>query len=527
MITKIQITLIVFLFCQISITYSFNDNKDSLKLDTSLIYKELADFRFLKNLDSLSNQYYVKQSLAMLYVDSVTETEIDSTEVSRFSDSVYIARLAKIPSIIDLSYNDRVKAYINVYTAKKREKVEIMLGLTNFYFPIFERVLDEYDLPLELKYLPVIESALNPRAVSRVGATGLWQFMYSTGKLYNLEINSFVDERRDPIASSYAAARFLKDLYQMFGDWTLVIAAYNCGPGNVKKAIRRSGGNTNYWDIYYRLPRETRGYVPAFIAATYALNYYEEHNLRPQPIDLGLANDTVIITEQLHLKQVSEVLGLPIQLIRDLNPQYRRDIIPAIKQSYALKIPVDFTSSFIDMQDSIFAYNDEKYFDPSKKLKAPGKYTPYSAPPPRNSTKLIYKVKPGDNLGYISEWYGVGLSELRYWNNVRRNLIRVGQKLVVYVPDKDKEKYERINSMSFAEKQASIGKPAKAQVAVKKDKPGEDPQYLYYTVQRGDNLWSIAKKYPGVSAENIRSINNIANTRSLAPGQRLKIRKKS
>jgi membrane-bound lytic murein transglycosylase D len=518
------------LFLQYQRGFSSNENKDSLKIDTSSAHEELSHFLFHRNLDSLSNLFYVQQSLSMKYLDSLSakSTNTDTTAIPVFPDSVYIDRLAKIPSVFDLSFNSKVKSYLNVYTQKKRDKVEIMLGLTDYYFPIFERILDEYNLPNELKYLPVIESALNPRAVSRAGATGLWQFMYSTGKLYKLEINSFVDQRRDPIASSYAAAHFLSDLYEMFGDWTLVIAAYNCGPGNVKKAIRRTGGKTNYWDIYYRLPRETRGYVPAFIAATYTMNYYEDHNLKPRPIDMSLATDTLMISEELHLKQVSEVLGLPLQIIRDLNPQYKRDVIPAITRSYSLKIPVEYVTAFIDLQDSIFTYKDNLYFDPNKKLKAPAKYTAYTAPPPKNSAKLYYKVKPGDNLGYISEWYGVGLSQVRYWNGIRRNLIKVGQKLVIYVPESEKSKYTNINSMSFAEKQASIGKSVKPSntASTSKSKSKTDHKYEYYTVRRGDNLWTIAKKYPGVSADNIRALNNISNTRKLAPGQKLKIRKK-
>lgn len=522
------ITILSALLFQYQTSFSIEEYKDSLKLDTCRVQEDLSDFLFYKNLDSLTNLFYVQRALSMCHLNWYAANEGDSSFIPTFPDSVYIERLARIPSVFDLSFNDKVKAYLDVYTKKKRDKVEIMLGLTDYYFPIFERVLDEYDLPHELKYLPVIESALNPRAVSRAGATGLWQFMYSTGKLYKLEINSYVDERRDPIAASYAAASFLRDLYQMFGDWTLVIAAYNCGPGNVKKAIRRSGGKTNYWDIYYRLPRETRGYVPAFIAATYTLNYYKEHNLLPKPIDMSMATDTLMISEELHLKQVSEVLGLPLQVLRDLNPQYKIDIIPAINKSYALNIPVEYVDPFIDYQDSIFTYMDDVFFDPDKKLKAPANantYAAYAAPPPKNSAKLIYRVKSGDNMGFISEWYGVGLSELQNWNNIHRNLIKVGQNLVVYVPSNQKEKYEKINSMSLAEKQATIGKSVKP-TNTQPAKIHSDSEYEYYTVRSGDNLWTIAKKFPGVSADNIKDLNSITDTRSLAPGQKLKIRRK-
>jgi membrane-bound lytic murein transglycosylase D len=242
-----------------------------------------------------------------------------------------------------------------MYTQNKKELVGVMIGLSDYYFPLFEEILDLYQLPQEFRFLPIIESALNPRAVSRVGATGLWQFMYGTGRMYKLTINSYVDERRDPIASSHAAARFIKDLYSIYKDWTLVIAAYNCGPGNVNKAIRRAGGKKNYWDIYYYLPRETRGYVPAFIAANYAYYYHKEHNIKPQPINIPLTSDTIMVNQLLHLQQVAEVIGVPINLLRDLNPQYKQDVIPAKDRAFTLKLPADAVGPFIDKEKEIYA----------------------------------------------------------------------------------------------------------------------------------------------------------------------------
>ena len=246
--------------------------------DTVPIPEEIKLSSFENNLDSLVHLWYVSQTGNSKEYSLVEDVE-DETIVARFPDSVYIDRLSRIPSLLELSYNNIVRNYIHVYTGKRKENLEIMLGLSEYYFPIFDEIFDYYDIPNELKYMSVIESALNPRAVSRVGAVGLWQFMYGTGRMYGLTINSIVDERRDPIKSTHAAARFVKDLYKIYQDWVLVIAAYNCGPGNVNKAIRRAGSRTNYWDIYYFLPRETRGHVPAYIAATYAMNYYQEHNL--------------------------------------------------------------------------------------------------------------------------------------------------------------------------------------------------------------------------------------------------------
>lgn len=387
---------------------------------------------FSNNLDSLLNLWYIQQALdTNNFVDGV---EIDSVGIhSNIPDSVYINRLAQINSIIDLPFNSIVRSYINVYTQKKRDRVEVMLGLTDYYFPIFEEILDLYQLPTELRMLPVIESALNPRAVSRVGATGLWQFMYGTGRMYKLTINSYIDERRDPIASSHAAARFLKDLYSIYKDWTLVIAAYNCGPGNVNKAIRRSGGKRNYWDIYYYLPRETRGYVPAFIAATYALTYHKEHNLNPIAMNLPLVSDTIMVNDMLHLNQVAEVLNMPISTLRDLNPQYKMDIIPAKGKSYVLRIPMESVGQYIDNEQKIFAYKDSVYFNPNNRID-PAKFkSSYQYDVPSGSKKLVYRVKEGDVLGTIARRHGVSVSQLRSWNNIRGNIIRVGQKLTIYV----------------------------------------------------------------------------------------------
>ena len=273
-----------------------------------------------------------------------------------FTPEEYIERLRRMPTIMEMGYNDIVQRFIDRYMGRLRHSVSYMLGAANFYVPIFEEALEAYQVPLELKYLPVIESALNPKAVSRVGATGLWQFMLGTGKMYGLEVNSLVDERRDPVRASYAAARYLRDLYRIFGDWNLVIAAYNCGPGNINKAIRRSGGFKDYWQLYPYLPAETRGYVPAFIAANYAMTYYCEHNICPMTTKLPLQTDTIVVDRDVHLEQIAAVLDLDIEMLRSLNPQYRRDIVTGTSNKYAIRLPMADTGRFIDMQDSIYNY---------------------------------------------------------------------------------------------------------------------------------------------------------------------------
>ena len=302
------------------------------------------------DLDSLLNVY-----MAKTYLEEDSDCNMrDINPV--FTKEEYIDRLSRIPSVMEMAYNDVVQKFIDRYSGRLRHSISYMLGASNFYIPIFEEALEAYQLPLELKYLPVIESALNPLAVSRVGATGLWQFMITTGKQYGLQVNSLTDERRDPVKASYAAARYLKDLYRVFGDWNLVIAAYNCGPENINKAIHRSNGEKDYWQIYPYLPKETRGYVPAFIAANYIMTYYSLHNICPMSTRLPAKTDTVMVNRNVHLEQVAEVVGINIDLLRSLNPMYRRDIVPGHTEPCPLRLPQTEVGKFIDMQDSVYNY---------------------------------------------------------------------------------------------------------------------------------------------------------------------------
>ena len=332
--------------------------------------EELIEFpeAMTYDLDSLLNLYMSKN-----YLTGTNDCEMKDVNPT-YPREVYIERLSRIPSVMELAYNDVVQRFIDRYTGRLRYSVSYMLGAMNFYMPIFEEALEAYQLPLELKYLPIIESALNPKAVSRVGATGLWQFMIGTGKQYGLEVNSLVDERRDPVKSSYAAARYLKALYKIFGDWNLVIAAYNCGPENINKAIRRAraaNGKTqegdvltpadkDYWHIYPYLPAETRGYVPAFIAANYIMTYYCEHNICPMTTRLPAQTDTIVVKRNVHLEQVAAVLGLDADMLRSLNPEYRRDIIPGLTKPSAIRLPLADAGRFIDNEDSIYNYRADE-----------------------------------------------------------------------------------------------------------------------------------------------------------------------
>jgi len=307
---------------------------------------------------------YDLDSLLNLYMNNTYLSEDENCRMKdynpTFSREEYIDRLSRIPAVMEMPHNDAVQQCIDRYAGRLRRSVSLMLGASNFYMPIFEEALEAYGLPLELRYLPIIESALNPKAVSRAGAAGLWQFMPTTGKQYGLKLNSLVDERRDPIKASYAAAHLLRDLYKVFGDWNLVIAAYNCGPGNINKAIARSGGKRDYWAIYPYLPRETRGYVPAFIAANYIMTYYCDHNICPMQTRLPLQSDTIMINRNVHLQQIADVCGINIEELRTLNPSYRRDIIPGATEPCILRLSQADVTKFIALEDSIYNYrNDE------------------------------------------------------------------------------------------------------------------------------------------------------------------------
>jgi len=491
--------------------------------DTIIIRSDINQEKITADLDSLTASWYVKMALA-----NNPEFFSYDTVGTVYPDSVYSERLSKINSIIQLRYNSIIRNHIHVYTIKKRDKFRVMLGLKDYYFPMIEDIFDSYGLPGELKYMAVIESAMNPNAVSRMGATGLWQFMYSTGRFYGLTINSVVDERRDPVKSTHAAAKYIKDLYNIYKDWILVIAAYNCGPGNVNKAIRRSGNKKDYWEIYYRLPRETRGYIPQYVAAAYAINYYPEHNIQPLPVNFPVATDTIVINKDIHLVQISEVMKIPLGELRALNPQYRTGLVPGSTKPYALTLPLSHLGDFIDLNDTIRRYKPDVYLNRTIRIEDPSRSI-WAPPDIKGKVKLIYTVKEGDNLGYISEWYRVGLSELRYWNNIYRNTIRIGQKLAIYVDPLKSEYYSKVNSMSFADKQAMIGKsiPVNSQVATARQGAETDGEYITHTVRYGDTIWDIVKLYDSVTITEVLSLNNISDPQKIQVGQKLRIKKKS
>ncbi len=495
----------------------------TMETDTIIISSDNNSERITRDLDSLMSTWYVKLALK-----STPEEFHGDTLALQFPDSVYESRLGKINSIISLPFNNIIRNHIQVYTVRQRDKFAVVLGLKDYYFPMIEDIFDSYGLPAELKYMAVIESALNPNAVSRMGATGLWQFMYSTGRMYGLTINSVVDERRDPIKSTHAAARFLKDLYGIYNDWNLVIAAYNCGPGNVNKAIKRSGNRKDYWQIYYKLPRETRGYLPQYLAATYAVNYYQEENIRAAQLNIPVATDTIMVNKDIHLAQISAVMGIPQGELQALNPQYRTGLIPGASKPMALILPMNHLGDFIDLTDTIRGYKPDLYLSKATRIADPSRSS-YLPAEIKGKAKIIYTVQDGDNLGFISEWYKVGLQDLRNWNNIYLNTIRVGQKIVVYVDKTKSEFYSNINTMSFADKQALVGKAVPSNIQpVMVSEPGEtDGEFLTYTVRNGDTIWDIVKMFGDVTTTQVLSLNNLSDAGKIQIGQKLKIKKKS
>ena len=382
----------------------------------------------LENTDSLIAAWNLSQSYKIDTVSQLADVN------PYFENAVYEDRLKRIPAIMDMAYNEVVQKYIDQYTGRLRHSVSYMLGASNFYVPIMEEALAQYQLPLELKYLPVIESAFNPRARSRVGAMGLWQFMAATGKRYGLEINSLVDERCNPIKASYAAARYLKDLYDIFGDWNLVIAAYNCGPNNINKAIHRAGGERDYWKICSFLPRETQGYVPAFIAANYVMNYYRVHNTQPMRVTFSSNTDTILVNRDVKMEKIASICNIDINELKALNPQYNTTLIPGYKMECILRMPQKQILTFIDLQDSI--YSDDKMAERSLSQTAdsdasPNAKTTKSTSKSSGSSPRYVTIRKGQTLSVIAKQNHTTVANLRRLNGIKGSSIRAGKKIRV------------------------------------------------------------------------------------------------
>ncbi len=484
--------------------------KDSLVDGDSQVVKpikEIVDSTSIKNLkdDALAakldekwlEELYSNRLFDTIY-KSVTELTFEAVDYPELPTDTLKARLKELDARtpFNVEYNPALESVIKSYLKHRRKYLQKLITLSDFYFPLFEQELDNHNIPLEIKYLAIVESALKPRAKSRVGATGLWQFMFSTGKMYGLDVSSYVDERSDPIKSTEAAAKYLSKLYEIFGDWDLALAAYNSGPGNVTKAIRRSGGYQNYWNIRHNLPRETAGYLPAFLANMYIFEYAEEHGFKKyRPEVAYFETDTVRVKHMITLDQVSEVTGTPIEALQFLNPSYKLDIIPVIKgENYVLRLPVDVIGEFVNNEEKIYAFAKAEFDRREKPL-----------PQFFNATDRVrYRVRSGDFLGKISRRYGVRVSDIKKWNGLRSNNLKIGQRLTIY----PRKPY--VEPVKTAKK-PTVVKPLTGDV-------------ITYVVENGDSLWSISQKFPGVSVQNIKDWNGISGNK-LKPGMKLKISK--
>ena len=456
-----------------------------------------------ENIDSLLAQWYSRRRTLtsdMLEADSVIYT-------SSIPDSVYIRKIKKLNSYIPIPYNEIVRNHIILYTEKMPTFSAKVLALGEYYLPIFEEIFDKYGLPKELKAMAIIESGFNPVARSRARAMGMWQFMYSTGRMYGLTMNSYVDERLDPIKACDAAARYLRDSYIVFGDWALAISSYNCGSGNVLKAIRRCGGSTHFWDLYRYLPRETRGYVPAFVGALYLLKYYKDYNITPNaPYSLPPQVDTFEIKKNLHFGQISEVVGVPMETLRLLNPQYIKDIIPGNEKPYVLTIPHQYTATFVDHEKDIYTYKDSIYFNPIVYSRLQDERAM------SEGRSIVHKVKKGETLGRIARRYGVTTSQIMSWNHLKSSRkLRIGQRLHIYKNGGDSKKSARASSNND-----KVSSSASTQSA-SSDAP------VYYTVKKGDTLSKIASRNK-TTLNKLLKLNNLTLKSKLIPGKKLRIK---
>ena len=531
----------------------------------------IEDSPILRALDSLANIKFFQDYYFTADASLTNVYQFPGDFIPVYSDSVYQQRIENMKqnSPIDYAFNRYVKDYIELYAVKKRQLTQRLLGLSYIYFPLFEGMLDKYELPLELKYLAVIESALNPIAGSRAGAKGLWQFMYGTGKVYGLKATSLVDDRFDPYLSTDAACRHLKDLYDLYEDWFLVLAAYNSGVGNVNKAIRRAGGTKNYWAIWPYLPAETRGYVPAFIAASYIMQYAPEHNLYPlHPGILYNGIDTVVVREPVSFDQISEVLGVPIEDIKFLNPSYKLGIIPVAKdQKYYSQLPREFIGDFISNGYTNNNYTTTKGIEKEKLLKQIKNI----------HEQQIHIVRSGESLSSIARKYHCSVSDIKKWNNLKSNTVKAGKRLIIYSgtssiastsssnnnqttdtkpeisnSSTNKEQHPNYHIVKRGETLSQISikynctineliswnnlKGYNIQVnqrllihppAAKNDSASSEinkqVKYRYYTVKEGDTLWDIAQQFDGVTVDEIKKLNNLRSNR-ISVGQKLKIK---
>jgi membrane-bound lytic murein transglycosylase D len=555
---KLSKIFLIFFFCLMGTKSSVAQVSDSTQNITAIS-------SMLDSLVTLNHVVRFNCLDANCFNSSMANTGV----IPYFSDEEYITRMSKISCPIPLSYNRYVKDFIDLYAYRRRALTQRVMGLSNLYFPMYEEILDKEGLPLEFKYLSIIESALNPVAVSRVGATGLWQFMYSTGIIYDLKVNSFTDDRRDPVKSTYAACKYFKDMYSIYGDWLLVIASYNCGAGNVNKAIKRSGGKKNFWEIMQYLPAETRSYVPAFIAVTYVMNYSREHNLYPiTPAYSYFQVDTINVTKQVNFNVLANQIDLPLDVISFLNPIYKKNYIPDTEESYTLRLPTNKIALYMAKEEQILALStpppkptmpvvaravvrDSSSTDSTtvaQQIDSSG-VNQVEQPEVKTQYKYVEKkvvkthiVRKNESLASVAALYGMSAAELKRMNRLRSNSLLKGQRLSVNTTVKVKVPIENNQAVNRPKptqnntvvvetsvkdsslKTTNVEDKADTTTVAKVDQTTQvkQPKYVYHLVQPGDTLWNIAKRYNGVTIEMIKNINNLRSSQ-LKVGTKLKV----
>ena len=478
-------------------------------------------------MDSLLSVWYIQKELHA--GQSVLSKLRDDTTVYDNNDSLIFKRLSKIVTAVPLAYNERVKRFIELYSVQRKRSSSVMLGLAQYYYPWMKEIFDKYDVPEELVYITIIESALNPLAVSPAGATGIWQFMYGTGKLYGLEVNTYVDDRRDPYKATDAAARHLRDLYNIFHDWGLAISAYNCGAGNVRKAIQRSGGKTDFWGVSPYLPRETQNYFPAFIGALYMMTYHNLYGIQPANITLPLNVDSVMVNKEIHFDQITALLNISREEIVSLNPQYKKFIIPAFNgQLFPLRLQPHDLIRFIALQDTIQKYHYDEYFNPTKNLTIPT--TSANGEVVQVTPNKYHTVRKGETLSKIASKYGTTVNKIKSLNHLRSTNLRVGQKLLVRkgtpllkpAPVVADSTATAPQDSTLAVKDSTVTQQPVDTVVKPTPAPKPTGGYITYVIKKGDTLSSIGRKY-GKTATEIAKYNNITNVNAIREGQKIKI----
>ena len=516
------------------ITYAQNagdGSQSTANMDSiSSVNSDIFTRQEIRKMDSMLNLLYVRNELSKK--NSVLSKYKDDTTAYDNNDTMIFKRLSQIVTAVPMAYNDKVKRFIELYSVQRQRSSSVILGLAQYYYPWMREIFDKYNVPEELVYITIIESALNPTAVSPAGATGIWQFMYNTGKIYGLQVDTYVDDRRDPYKATDAAARHLRDLYNIFHDWGLAISAYNCGAGNVRKAIQRSGGKTDFWGVSPYLPKETQNYFPAFIGAYYMMTYHNLYGIEPAHLSIPTDVDTVMVSKELHFGQISEMLDISIDEIKILNPQYKREIIPAFKEQYPLRLRSNDILRFIALKDTIEKHRYNDFFNPARDLNKENLATNANGDIVKTTPSKYHTVRKGETISSISRKYGVSVSQIKSLNRLHSNSLRVGQKLLIKKGSTVVVKAAPVpmdsTSTVTSTDSLNISNEVREPIVVNKDTTRVTPAapvIRTHIVKKGDTLSSIARQY-GTTAAALASYNHLSNINAIQIGQKIKIPQK-